>query len=148
MKLYNQIRILGFLAVYMVILFTLIACGKNKQAKMPIPEIPVVEVFQKDVPLYQEFVGEIHGEKDIPIRARVEGFLEGIHFDEGFKVNRGQLLYTIDPEPFEARVNTQRSKVAEAETMLAKAESDLNRYKPLAEKKAVSQSDLDAAQAQ
>lgn len=114
----------------------------------PIPEIPVVEVLQKDVPVYREFVGEVFGEKDIPIRARVEGFLEGIYFEEGFKVKQGQLLYTIDPEPLEARVNAQQSKVAEAETMLAKAKSDLERYKPLAEKNAVSKSDLDAAQAQ
>ena len=58
------------------------------------------------------------------------------------------MLYTIDPKPFEAKVNSQKSRVAEARTMLAKAESDLNRYKPLAAVKAVSESDLDAAQAQ
>ncbi|HSH19863.1 MAG TPA: efflux RND transporter periplasmic adaptor subunit, partial [Draconibacterium sp.] len=81
-------------------------------------------------------------------RARVEGFLEGIHFEEGFKVNKGQLLYSIDQKPQEAKVNAQKSRVAEAETMLAKAKSDLDRYKPLAEKNAVSKSDLDAKQAQ
>jgi membrane fusion protein, multidrug efflux system len=132
----------------LVFLGLLIASCNQKQQKAPIPEIPVVEVLQKDVPVYKEFVAEVFGEKDIPIRARVEGFLEGIHFREGFKVDQGQLLYTIDPEPLEARVNAQQSHVAEAETMLAKAKSDLDRYKPLAEKNAVSKSDLDAAQAQ
>jgi membrane fusion protein (multidrug efflux system) len=78
----------------------------------------------------------------------VEGLLEGIHFEEGFAVKKGQLLYTIDPKPLEARVNAQRSKVAEAETMLAKAKSDLDRYKPLADINAVAKSDLDAKQAQ
>lgn len=107
-----------------------------------------MEASQKDVPIYREFIGEIYGEKDIPIRARVEGFLEGLYFEEGSEVKKGDLLYTIDPRPFEAKVNAKQSEVAEARTMLAKAESDLNRYKPLAELNAVSQSDLDAAQAQ
>lgn len=126
----------------------LLGCSEKKQAMAPTPEITVVEVLQKDVPVYREFVAEVYGEKDIPIRARVEGFLEGLHFNEGFEVRKGQLLYTIDPKPLEAKVNTQKSKVAEAQTHLAKAKSDLDRYKPLAEKNAVAQSDLDAKQAQ
>lgn len=111
------------------------------------PEITIVEVLQMDIPVYKEFVGEVFGEKDIPIRARVEGFLEGIYFEEGFKVDKGQLLYAIDPDPLEARVNSQKSRVAEEETMLVKAKNDLDRYKPLAEMNAVSKIDLDAAQA-
>ncbi len=130
----------------LIVAFT--SCSEKKQSQAPIQEISVVKVLQKDVPLHQEFVGEVYGEKDIPIRARVEGFLEGIHFDEGFRVNKGQLLYSIDQKPQEAKVNAQKSRVAEAETMLAKAKSDLDRYKPLAEKNAVSKSDLDAKQAQ
>ena len=127
---------------------TLISCKEKKAVEIPPPEIPVVEVLQQDVPIFKEFVGQVYGEKDIPIRARVEGFLEGIHFQEGLPVTKGQLLYTVDPLPFEAKVNAQQSQVAEAETMLVKAKSDLDRYKPLAELNAVSQSDLDAAQAQ
>jgi len=136
---------------YSLMLFLFVAltgCSEKKQAQAPIQQINVIQVLQKDVPIYQEFVGEVYGEKDIPIRARVEGFLEGIHFEEGFKVTKGQLLYSIDQKPQEAKVNAQQSKVAEAETMLAKAKSDLDRYKPLAEKNAVSKSDLDAKQAQ
>lgn len=127
---------------------TLLSCKEKKAIEIPPPEIPVVKVLQQDVPISKEFVGQVYGEKDIPIRARVEGFLEGIHFQEGLPVVKGQLLYTIDPQPFEAKVNAQQSRVAEAETMLVKAKSDLDRYKPLAELNAVSQSDLDAAQAQ
>ncbi len=52
-----------------------------------------------DVPIYREFVGQLFGAQDIPIRARVEGFLEGIHFQEGSTVKKDQLLYTIDPQP-------------------------------------------------
>ena len=126
----------------------LASCGSKKQEAPAPPEITVVEALQKDVPVYREYIGEIYGEKDIPIRARVEGFLEGLYFDEGSEVKEGQLLYSIDPRPFEEKVNAKNSEVAEAKTMLAKAGSDLNRYKPLAELNAVSKSDLDAAQAQ
>lgn len=145
MRTFNQTNSRLIQLVFFVFFVT--SCNQ-KQQKAPVTEIPVIEVIQKDVPVYQEFVGEVFGEKDIPIRARVEGFLEGIYFEEGFKVTKGQLLYTIDPKPLQARVNAQQSHVAEAETMLAKAKSDLDRYKPLAEKNAVSRSDLDAAQAQ
>ena len=126
----------------------LYSCGGKEQATAPPQKTPVVIVEQEDVPIINEFIGEVYGEKDIPIRARVEGFLEGIFFEEGTLVKAGQLLYTIDPKPLEARVNAQQSIVAEANTMLAKARSDLDRYKPLAELNAVSKSDLDAAQAQ
>jgi membrane fusion protein (multidrug efflux system) len=95
-----------------------------------------------------EFVGQVHGLKDIAIRARVEGFLEGMHFEEGSMVEEGKLLYTLESQPFEEAVANRMSQVAEAQTMLAKASSDLGRIKPLAELKAVSQSDLDGAVAQ
>ncbi len=121
--------------------------GNNKVTKEPIQDIPVIKVTKYDVPIYNSYVGQIYGQKDIPIRARVEGFLESIEFTEGSRVKKGQLLYTIDPKSLEAASNTQKSKVSEAETRLSKARSDLDRIKPLAEANAVSKSDLDAAQA-
>lgn len=123
------------------------SCKEKKPVEMPPPKVPVVEVIKKTIPVDQEFVGQIYGISDIPIRARVEGWLEGIHFDEGGRVSRGKLLYTIDEEPFRAKVAEAMSRVAEARTLLTNAESDLNRIRPLAEINAVSQSDLDAAQA-
>ncbi len=92
--------------------------------------------------------GQTYGLADIAIRARVEGFLEGIHFEEGRTVKKGQLLYTIDPQPFLAKEAEALGVVAEAKTLLVKAESDLSRIRPLAEINAVSQSDLDFAVAQ
>lgn len=125
------------------------ACQKGeKTAKAPPPKVQVVVTKTQDVPLYQEFVGQIYGMKDITIRARVEGFLESIHFKEGSHVKKGDLLYTLESQPFEADVAAKMSRVAEAKTMLAKAESDLGRIRPLAAEKAVSQSDLDGAVAQ
>lgn len=140
-------RILLYGGKVIMLLLLLQGCAQKKTQPVQPPEISVVNVMQKDIPLHKEFVGQIYGEKDIPIRARVDGYLNGIYFKEGFSVKKGELLYSIDPEPLQARVNTQRSRVAEANTELAKAKSDLDRYIPLAESNAVSKSDLDAAQA-
>lgn len=126
----------------------LISCGEdqNKNQAKPV-DVSVVKVIKKDTPIYKEFVGQMYGLKDIPIRARVQGFLEGIFFEEGRPVKKGQLLYTIDPQPFMADVAAKESMLAESQILLVNAENELARYKPLAASKAVSQSDLDAAQA-
>jgi len=121
------------------------SCVQEEQSQPASPDIPVFQTIEKDIPIHQEFVGQLYGFKDIAIRARVEGFLEGIHFKEGSQVDKGALLYTLESQPFEADVAAKMSMVAEAKTMLAKAESDLNRIRPLAENNAVSQSDLDSA---
>ena len=126
--------------------FIFFSC-KDKVVKMPPPEIKVVKILHKDTPIYKEFVGQMYGLKDIPIQARVEGFLEEILFAEGAPVKKGQLLYTIDPKPFNEEVVNQQSNVAEARTLLVQAESDLKRIIPLAELDAVSQRELDIAQA-
>jgi membrane fusion protein (multidrug efflux system) len=137
-----------FLLLTGSLVMVLSGCKQKTDATALPPEVEVVEVMVQDFPLIRTFVGQTYGVADIAIRARVEGFLESIHFEEGFPVEKGQLLYTIDPQPFLAREAEALSKVAEAKTMLVKAKSDLDRYKPLAEINAVSQSDLDFAVAQ
>ena len=116
--------------------------------QLPPQEINVYQVAPKSVPIYEEFVGQIYGEKDIPIRARVDGYIEEIHFEEGSRVEKGDLLYVIDPAPFMEAVVAKRSMVAQSETLLVQTESDLSRVKPLAKIDAVSQRELDMAQAQ
>ncbi len=135
--------------LFIVILVSLAFSCKQEEAKViPPQEIEVYQVTPKTVPIYEEFVGQIYGEKDIPIRARVEGFLEEIHFNEGSRVNKGDLLYVIDPAPFLEAVVARQSMVAQANTLLIQTESDLKRVKPLAEMDAVSIRELDMAQAQ
>ena len=131
-----------------LIFFSFQGCKDQQASRVPPPNINVTDVVVRDVDLYKEFVGQVYGQVDIPIRARVSGFLEGIHFQEGRRVFKGDLLYSIDEQPFQAEVARQMSTLTEAKTALVKTESDLNRIKPLAEINAVSQSDLDAAQAQ
>ena len=123
-------------------------CKEKSASTMPPPNVQVVEVIQQDIPVMEEFVGQTYGLFDISLQARVDGFLEGIYFEEGRGVKKGQLLYTIAPEPYEAKVAVAKGQLAEANTRLVKAKNDLVRIKPLAEINAVSQSDLDAAVAQ
>lgn len=129
-----------------IILLT--ACQGDQAPVAQAPEVSVVEVVKRDTRITQDFVGQTLGSTDIPIRARVEGFLESRTFKEGRRVTKGQLLYTIDPRPFRTKVVEADGRLAEARTMLAKSRADLARIRPLAEMKAVSQQDLDAAVAQ
>lgn len=122
--------------------------GANEPIIASAPPVTVSAVVKENVPIYMELVGQTIGSVDIAIRARVEGTLEGMHFQEGNPVTKDQPLYTIDPRPFEAKVVEAESKVAEATTLLAKADSDLKRVEPLARMNAVSKRDLDAAVAQ
>ena len=134
--------------LFTLIVLTLLSCKDKKPPVMPPQTFPVYEIQTKSVPIYEEFVGQVYGEKDIPIRARVVGFLDGIHFKEGERVKKGQLLYSIDPDPLMQEVVAQTSMVAQAQTVLVQAESDLKRIEPLAEMSAVSEQELDMATSQ
>ena len=126
----------------------LCACKEETAPEAKPLEVPVVQVIQRDTPITAERVGQIYGAEDIEIRARVPGFLQGIHFKEGGRVRKGDLLYTIDPSEQREAVARAEGDLASARTRLVKAETDVSRYRPLAEMKAVAQADLDAAVAE
>lgn len=137
------------LALTPLLLTVAISCKSSDTTSGPAPlEIPVAHVVKKDVPIKFEFVGQTKGAIDAEVRARTEGAVLEMHFEEGKEVKEGQLLYVLDPAPYAAQVAEAKGKLAEAETKLTKAESDLKRYKPLAAMNAVSKRDLDAAVAQ
>ena len=137
---------LNNLIVPLALLALATACGGPAEGPPPAPlEVFVTEVTVRDVPIVREWVGETRGRADIEIRARVQGYLEGIHFREGGKVTKGQLLYSIDQSELLQGVNAARASLAAARTELAYAESDVARYRPLAEINAVSERDLDSA---
>ncbi len=137
-----KVFFIGIIAV----LFFLPACKNEKTTgTAALLEVPVVPVSKRDVPIYREFVGQVLGESDIEIRARVDGWVTGLHFREGGPVKKGQLLYTIDPLPYQTKVDQARGQVASAEATLANADANLKRIRPLAQINAVSKRDLDAA---
>ena len=138
-------RLAGRNALLLLTVLLPAACGKKEAMKLPTPEVFVTPAVVKDVPVTMEQVGQTQGSKDVEIRARVEGYLESVDFREGGFVKEGDLLYRIDPKPFEAAVASQKAQVA---TMLAKldqAETDVGRLKPLSEQQAVSRRDYDNA---
>ena len=124
------------------------SCAKPPPPAPPPTEVYVTDVVQRDVPTYLDLVGQTAGFQDVEIRARVEGFLETMNFQEGTFVRRGALLYTIDRKPLEAILSQAKADQATAEAKLAKANNDVARYTPLAAKQAVSQQELDDARAQ
>jgi membrane fusion protein (multidrug efflux system) len=97
------------------------------------------------VPIYIELVGATLGSEDVEIRARVEGYLVSMNFTEGAFVRKGQLLYRIDPQPFDAALAEAKADLATARARLEKTENDVARLTPLAKEQAVSQQELDNA---
>jgi membrane fusion protein (multidrug efflux system) len=111
----------------------------------PPPDVDVGTVLQRDVPVYVEAIGELRGNTEIEIRARVEGFLESVDYKEGSLVKKGQLLYTIDERPFQAKLSVVKASQAEAEAQLARTHQDVVRYEPLVAKNAISREEYDTA---
>jgi len=136
-----------FLALIATVL-SVAACEQEAPREAPPLEVAVLKVEARDIPLYLDMVGQTQGSVDIPIRARVDGVLEEMHFLEGRPVTKGQLLYVIDSRPYQSQVAEAEGRLAQARTSLAKASSDLDRIRPLAEMDAVSKQDLDGAIAQ
>jgi membrane fusion protein (multidrug efflux system) len=122
-----------------------VACGKKEAPAPPPPEVKVATVLQKDVPIYVEAIGQTRGSTEIEVRARVEGFIQTIDFKEGNPVRKGQLLYTIDPSPFEAALAQAKGALAESEAQLARARQDVVRYEPLVAKNAISRQEYETA---
>jgi membrane fusion protein (multidrug efflux system) len=135
-----------------VILLSSVGCGKSEQPQARPPEVEVVRVEQKDVPIWNEWVGTLEGFVNAQIKPQVTGYLLRQTYQEGSFVKKGQLLFEIDPRTFQAALDQTKAQLANAEGQLAQAEAnqvkaqlDVNRYTPLAKEQAVSQQDLDNA---
>lgn len=118
----------------------------------PTPDVEVVQVEQKDVPIFGEWIGTLDGFTNADVRAQVTGYLLRQVYQEGAFVKKGQLLFEIDPRPFQAALDQAEGQLAQARAQLANAEAvqgrtqlDVERYTPLAKEQAVSQQDLDNA---
>jgi membrane fusion protein (multidrug efflux system) len=116
------------------------------------PLVEVVEVEQQNVPIYGEWIGTLDGLVNADVRAQVTGYLQTQAYREGAFVKQGQLLFQIDPRPFQAAVDQAEGQLAQANAALANAvavqgrtELDVKRYTPLAREQAASQQDLDNA---
>jgi len=124
-----------------------VACGEKTAPPPVAPEVVVAAVSSRDVPVMAEFTGEIRGAEDIQVMARVAGFLQEQAYREGELVRKGDLLFVIDPKPFQAAESKARADVAQSLAMLNRATVQVNRLRPLAAQNAVSKQDLDNAEA-
>jgi membrane fusion protein, multidrug efflux system len=136
--------ILLLFCVIPVLLLTACAQEAAPVAAAP-PEVLVTEPIQRDVPVMMELVGQAAGSQDVEIRARVEGYLDTVAFTEGTLVKKGQLLYQIDPKPFQAALANARANLARAQAQFEKSLNDVKRFEPLVAQQAVSKMELDNA---
>jgi membrane fusion protein (multidrug efflux system) len=117
-----------------------------------LPDVEVVQVEQKDVAIFREWIGTLDGLVNADVRAQVTGYLLRQAYLEGAFVKKGELLFEIDPRPFQAALDQAEGQLAQAKAALANAQAvqgrtelDVNRYTPLAREQAASQQDLDNA---
>ncbi|HYL73685.1 MAG TPA: efflux RND transporter periplasmic adaptor subunit [Bryobacteraceae bacterium] len=156
------------ICVVVVTLAVTVGCSnKSQAAKASEPlTVEVVQVEQRDVPIYSEWIGTLDGFVNADIKAQVPGYLQKQDYTEGAFVKKGQLLFEIDPRPFQAAVDMAEGQLAQANGQLAQAKAqltqteaqlavaeanqvrtqlDVDRYTPLAKQQAITQQDLDNA---
>ena len=172
----HKLGIGATLCAGVIVLLLMVLGGSKGKGKPPTArqlEVDVVEVEQKDVPIYGEWIGTLDGMVNAEIKAQVSGYLVRKNYTEGSYVKQGQLLFEIDPRPFQATVDQSEGDLANAEGQLLQAEGqlaransqllqsqaqltqaeanqgktqhDVNRYAPLAKEKAITDEELDNA---
>jgi membrane fusion protein (multidrug efflux system) len=120
-------------------------CTKTSaDPKLPDPEVLVAHPVQQDVPVHNEWVATLDGYVNAEIRPQVSGYIVSQNYKEGTAVRKGQVLFEIDPRPFQAALDHARGQLAQAEAALAKSALDVERDTPLVAMKAVPKEKLDA----
>jgi membrane fusion protein (multidrug efflux system) len=138
--------------VPLAVLVAFLGCGKSDPPKPRPPEVEVVQVEQKDVPIWKEWIGILEGLVNAQIKPQVTGYLLRQTYKDGAFVKKDQLLFEIDPRTLQAVADQAKGQLANAEGQVAiaeanqiKAQNDVERYTPLAKEQAIPQQDLDNA---
>ena len=131
------------LVAIILLLFVAMGCSKGPQEAPPAPAVEVMTVIQKDVPVYQEWIGTLDGMVNATIRAQVQGYLIRQNYKEGDLVKTGQVLFEIDPRTFQAALDQAKGELEAQQARWTTAKANLARIKPLADQNAVSKKDLD-----
>jgi RND family efflux transporter MFP subunit len=126
------------------VLLFLDGCGGSKAASVPAPPVvQVATVVRQDTPIYSEWVATLDGYVNAQIQPRVAGYVIKQNYKEGSVVRKGEVLFEIDPRPFKAALDQAKAQLAQAEAQLGKASLDVQRDTPLAQARAIAQSQLD-----
>lgn len=121
---------------------------EDRQTAAPSPpEVSVSQVVERKVTDYGEFTGRTDASGDVQIQPRVSGYIQKVYFKDGQEVKAGDVLFQIDPRPFEAALKSAEAQKAQYQARLSRAKADLERYKTLAPTGAASAQDVDKAQA-
>ena len=130
--------------LFVVPILALAGCGRGQAAfKLPDPEVLVAPPVQRDVAMHREWVATLDGYVNAEIRPQVSGYIIRQNYVEGSFVRKGQVLFEIDPRPFQATLDRAKGELAQAEAALAKSTIDVERDTPLVEQKAVPKEKLD-----
>lgn len=117
--------------------------SKQKQQAQDVP-VKVIKITEQQFPVMGEYVAQIEALKTVEIRSRVQGHLKERHFEEGQRVKEGQLLFVIDPRPYEETLKKAQAELASSKASLSKALKDYKRFKALFEQGAVSREEYDS----
>jgi multidrug efflux system membrane fusion protein len=144
----KRLYIFGGAIVVVLLLLVLRACGAKQKPSPPPPPRPVavVKVVQKDVPRYLDEIGTCAAFETVQVQAQVSGQIIDRHFQDGADVKKGDLLFSIDPRPFEAALDQAKGQLAQAQSQLVLDQITLKRQQELRARNVVSPQDLDVAQ--
>lgn len=146
LKLRKKRIILMLVCIAAVVAVYVILTWPEKKAT-DIPVVSVEPVGVEDVEIYGDYVGRIRAQQFVEVRARVEGFLERMAFEEGTYVKKNQILFVIDQRQYRARADKARAQLRKDSALVLKTKRDLDRIRPLFEQNAASRLDLDNATA-
>jgi len=119
-------------------------CGRHPvQTAPPPPTVSVVQPVAREVVEWDEYIGRLESPETVEVRARVSGYLDKVHFKEGKEVKKGDLLFTIDPRPYQAEFDRAQAEFERAQSQAELAKSEAERAKRLITTKAISEEDFD-----
>ncbi|NDV64614.1 efflux RND transporter periplasmic adaptor subunit [Bacteroides sp. 224] len=143
----NKKRLIIGALILIVLIGIYVYVSRPRKALPSLAIVTVEQVKKSNVEIYGEYVGRIRAQNVVEVRARVEGYLEKMLFNEGTYVEKNQLLFVINQDQYKAKVDKARAQLMKDEAQALKADRDLKRIKPLKELNAASQLDLDNASA-
>src|SRR6185436_12794448 len=136
--------VIRFSVVLLVALFAA-GCARNEAAPAPTapPAVEAAHVVSKRITEFDEFTGRFEAVERVEVRPRVSGYVTATHFEQGHEVKKGDILYVIDPRPYQAALKHAQAELVSARTQLALAKSERERATRLIEKHAISQEEFD-----